>query len=62
MAERLGKLQMTYNISKNNITLLLKGEFEEEKILAKIKENFGNIKQMTINFVQKGLEIKISKK
>ena len=30
--------------------------------MAKIKENFGNFKQLTIKIVQKGLEIKISKK
>jgi len=29
--------------------------------LAKIKENMGNFKQFTVSFVQKGMEIKISR-
>ena len=27
-----------------------------------MKENFGSLKQLTVNYVQKGLEIKVSKK
>lgn len=52
---------MTYQCSKDSITMFWSGEFKEEKILEKVKENLGSFKQFTINFVQKGMEIKISR-
>ena len=61
-AEKLAQLKMTYKCQKDTITMFWGGEFKEEKVIEKIKENFGSIKQFTLNFVQKGLEIKISKK
>lgn len=60
-AERVSKLKMTYKCSKDSITMFWSGEFKEEKILEKVKTNLGSFRQFTINFVQKGLEIKISK-
>jgi|JI9StandDraft_1071089.scaffolds.fasta_scaffold318382_1 hypothetical protein len=60
-AEKVSKLKMTYNCSKDSITMFWSGEFKEEKILEKVKANLGSFKQFTINFVQKGMEIKISK-
>jgi len=61
-ADKLAQLKMTYKCQKDTITMFWSGEFKEEKVMEKIKENFGSIKQFTVNFVQKGLEIKISKK
>lgn len=60
-ADRISKLKMTYQCSKDSITMFWSGEFKEEKILEKVKENLGSFKQFTINFVQKGMEIKISR-
>ena len=38
------------------------GDFQEEKILARFGENINSFKQLTVQFVQKGMEIKISKR
>jgi len=37
------------------------GEFKEEKMLEKVKEKLGSFKHFTISFVQKGMEIKVSR-
>lgn len=42
--------------------MFVSGEFNEEKIIGKIEANMESFKQLTVKFVQKGLEIKISKK
>jgi hypothetical protein len=42
--------------------MLFSGEFEEEKVMKRVTDNIANFKQFTISFVQKGMEIKISKK
>ncbi len=62
LAERLGQLKMTYKVSKDSVTMFFAGDFEEEKILARVGENINSFKQLTIQFVQKGMEIKISKR
>lgn len=62
LAERLGQLKMTYKVSKDGVTMFFTGEFDEEKILARVGQNITSFKQFTINFVQKGMEIKISKR
>jgi len=59
--EKISQLKMSYQFSKDSITMFWSGEFKEEKILEKVKENLGSFKQFTIRFVQKGLEIKISR-
>ena len=60
-AERMTKLKMSIRCSKDSIIMFWSGEFKEEKIIEKVKEHFGSLKQFTIQFVQKGMEIKISK-
>ena len=52
---------MSYQFSKDSITMLWDAEFDEEKIVQKVKEKFGCLKQFTISFVQKKMEIKISR-
>lgn len=62
LAERLGQLKMTYNVSKDGVTMFFTGEFDEEKILARVGQNLSSFRQLTVNFVQKGMEIRISKR
>lgn len=60
-AARIGELKMTYKFSKDSVTMFWSGEFKEEKMMESVKEKFGCLKQFTISFVQKGMEIKVSK-
>lgn len=62
LGERLGQLKMTYNVSKDGVTMFFAGEFDEEKILARVGQNLSSFRQLTVNFVQKGMEIRISKR
>lgn len=62
LADRLGQLKMTYKISKDGVTMFFAGEFDEEKILARVGQNLTSFRQLTVNFVQKGMEISISKR
>ena len=62
LAERLGQLKMTYKVSKDGVTMFFTGEFEEEKILARVSQNLSSFRQLTVSFVQKGMEIRISKR
>lgn len=62
LAERLGQLKMTYKVSKDGVTMFFTGEFDEEKILARVGQNLTSFRQLTVNFVQKGMEISISKR
>ena len=59
---RLTQLKMSYECSKDSITMFCSGEFKEEQLVEKVKDKFGCLKQFTVSFVQKGMEIKISKK
>ena len=61
LAERLGQLKMTYEVSKDTITMFFTGKFEEEKMLSRVSSNIESFKQFTVSFVKKGMEIKISK-
>ena len=61
LAARISDLKMSYQFSKDSITMLWDAEFDEEKIVQKVKEKFGCLKQFTISFVQKKMEIKISR-
>ena len=58
---RLTQLKMTYECSKDSITMFWSGEFKEEKIVEQLKKKFGSLKEFTVSFVKKGMEIKISK-
>lgn len=37
-------MKMTYDISKENVTMLIRGEFEEDKIVSKISSGMENFK------------------
>ena len=62
LAARLTQLKMTYECSKDSVTMFWSGEFKEEKIVEDLKEKLSCLKQFTVNFAKKGMEIKISKK
>jgi hypothetical protein len=62
LGERLGQLKMTYKVSKDGVTMFFAGEFDEEKILARVGQNLSSFRQLTVSFVQKGMEIQISKR
>lgn len=62
LAQRLGDLKMTYEVSKDTVTMFVTGDFSEQKIISKIESNVEAFKDMTVKFIQKGLEIKISRK
>lgn len=53
---------MTFNVSKDTVTMLFAGKFNEKKIVQKVESNFSSFKELTLTFVQKGLEVKVSKK
>lgn len=52
---------MTYECSKDSVKMFWSGEFKEEKIVEQMKDKFGCLKQFTVSFVKKGMEIEISK-
>lgn len=55
-------MKMTYTVSKDTVTMLIRGKFEEEKIIEKINSGMENFKQLTVKVVRKGLEIKVDKR
>jgi len=61
LAARLSQLKMTYECSKDSVTMFWSGEFKEEKMVEELKEKLSCLKQFTVNFAKKGMEIKISK-
>jgi hypothetical protein len=48
-------MKMTYTVSKDTVTMLIGGKFDEEKILAKINSGLENFKESTVKVVKKGL-------
>ena len=55
-------VKMTYESSKDIVTMFIKGKYNEDKIRAKFKEGIDNFKQLTVEIVSKGLKIKIDRK
>jgi hypothetical protein len=58
----LDDMRMTYSVSKDTVTMLIGGKFEEDKIIEKINSGMENFKELTVKVVKKGLEIKVDKK
>ena len=58
---RVSDLKTSYYFSKDSITMLWEGKFNEEKVVETLKEKFGCLKQLTVSFVQKKMEIKMSR-
>lgn len=58
----LGDMKMTYSVSKDTVTMLIGGKFDEEKIIQRIDSGMENFKEFTVKVVKKGLEIKVDKK
>lgn len=48
-------MKMTYTVSKDTVTMLIGGKFDEEKILEKIYSGMENFKEFTVKVVKKGL-------
>lgn len=53
---------MTYESSKDMVTMFINGKFNEENIKTKLMERIDNFKQLTVEVVNKGLKIKIDRK
>ena len=53
---------MTYESSKDIVTMFINGKFNEENIKEKLIEGIDNFKQLTVEVVNKGLKIKIDRK
>jgi hypothetical protein len=51
----LGDMKMTYSVSKDTVTMLIGGKFDEEKIIEKINSGMENFKELTVKVVKKGL-------
>jgi hypothetical protein len=52
-------MKVTYEASKDTVTMIIAGKFNEEHIKAKITEGIQTFKELRVKVVQKGLEIKI---
>lgn len=52
---RFDQMKMTYSVSKDTVTMLISGKFEEEKFIEKIKVSMENFKELTVKTVKKGL-------
>jgi hypothetical protein len=55
LENRIDDMKMTYSVSKDTVTMLIGGKFEEDKIIEKISTGMENFKQMTVKVVKKGL-------
>ena len=55
-------VKMTYESSKDIVTMFVNGKYNEDKIRAKLMEGIDNFKQLTVEVVSKGLKIKIDRK
>lgn len=55
LENRIDEMKMTYSVSKDTVTMLIGGKFEEDKIIEKISTGMENFKQMTVKVVKKGL-------
>jgi len=44
LAERLGQLKMSYEVSKDTVTMIFAGEFDQKKILEKVSTKFNDFK------------------
>lgn len=58
----LNDVKMTYESSKDVVTMFVNGKFNEENIRRKLMDGIDNFKQMTVEVVNKGLKIKIDRK
>ena len=57
----LDDMKMTYSVSKDTVTMLIGGKFDEDKIIQQINSGMENFKELTVKVVKKGLEIKVDK-
>lgn len=62
LENRLENMKVTYESSKDTVTMLIAGKFNEEQIKAKIADSIQTFKEMKVKVVQKGLEIKVDGK
>lgn len=52
-------MKITYEASKDTVTMIIAGKFNEEQIKSKISEGIKTFKDLKVKVVQKGLEIKV---
>jgi hypothetical protein len=62
LENRIQDMKVTYESSKDTVTMLIAGKFNEEQIKAKIADSIQTFKEMKVKVVQKGLEIKVDGK
>ena len=55
LENRIDDMKMTYSVSKDTVTMIIGGKFEQDKIMEKISTGMENFKQMTVKVVKKGL-------
>merc|ERR1719429_914497 len=62
LENRIQNMKVTYESSKDTVTMLIAGKFNEEQIKARIADSIQSFKEMRVKVVQKGLEIKVDGK
>lgn len=59
--QRLNNIKVSYEESKDTIVMLISGNFKEEEIRKYIRDHVDSLKKLTVEVVQKGLEIKVDR-
>ena len=62
LENRIQNMKVSYEASKDTVTMIIGGKFNEEQIKEKVQEGMMSFKQFTVNVVHKGLEIKVDGK
>lgn len=62
LESRIQNMKVSYESSKDTVTMLIQGKFQEDQIKEKLSEGMKSFKQLTVNVVHKGLEIKVDGK
>ena len=62
LENRIQNMKVTYEASKDTVTMIISGKFNEEQIKVKITERIQSFREMSVRVVEKGLEIKVDGK
>lgn len=58
---KFNNIKLSYESSKDIIVMIISGKFNEDQIKKNIFEKVDNFKKLTVEVVQKGLEIKVDR-
>lgn len=61
LESRFNNVKLTYESSKDIFVMIISGNFSEEEIKKNLLEKVDNFKKLTVEVVQKGLEIKVDR-